>query len=174
MSSDDAQAGFLRRLDEHRGILFKVAGAYCRDPRDREDLAQDIVAQLWRAYGRYDPSRSFSTWMYRIAVNVAISFVRREVRRARNVVPAEESILENVASPAGEEQDERIEALAELIGRLNDLDRALVILYLDGNSHAMIAEILGTSESNVGTKLGRIKQRLKLEAAGPHSAAETE
>jgi RNA polymerase sigma-70 factor (ECF subfamily) len=69
-------ARFAALLDQHRGIVFKVANSYCRNPEDRQDLAQDIAAQLWRAFPRYDATRSFSTWMYRIALNVAISYKR--------------------------------------------------------------------------------------------------
>jgi len=167
MAIDDAQAGFVRRLDEHRGILFKVADAYCRNRVDREDLVQNIVAQLWRAYRRFDDRKSFSTWMYRIAVNVAISFYRSEIRRTRNVAPAEASIVETIAQPPTEEPDERLGLVRAFIERLDPLDRALMILYLDDNSHASIAEILGISQTNVATKISRVKQRLKREVA-PH------
>jgi len=78
MTRNSAQGAFLTSLDRHRGILFKVADAYCRDAASREDLVQDIVLQLWRAYPRFDDRARFSTWMYRIAVNVAISFYRSE------------------------------------------------------------------------------------------------
>ena len=93
MRTNDAQPGFVDRLNRHRGILIKVAGAYCRDLAAREDLIAEIVAQLWRAYGRFDERAAFSTWMYRIAVNVAISIRRAEIRRTRNVEPAEPAIL---------------------------------------------------------------------------------
>jgi RNA polymerase sigma factor (sigma-70 family) len=81
MRTNDAQTAFVECLDRHRGILIKVAGAYCRDLAGREDLIAEIVAQLWRAYGRFDERAAFSTWMYRIAVNVAISFRRAEMRK---------------------------------------------------------------------------------------------
>ncbi|MDQ6924709.1 MAG: sigma-70 family RNA polymerase sigma factor [Candidatus Eremiobacteraeota bacterium] len=165
MAIDHAQAAFVRRLDEHRGILFKVADAYCPNRADREDLAQNIVAQLWRAYRRFDDRKSFSTWMYRVAVNVAISFYRGEARRMRNVVPSEASIVETIAQPPPEESDEGLAVVRAFIERLDPLDRALMILYLDNNPYASIAEILGISQTNVATKISRIKQRLKLEVA---------
>ncbi|HEV2643906.1 MAG TPA: RNA polymerase sigma factor [Candidatus Elarobacter sp.] len=165
MAIDHAQAGFVRRLDEHRGILFKVADAYCRNRADREDLVQDIVAQLWRAYRRFDDRKSFATWMYRVAVNVAISFYRSETRRMRNVVPGEPSIVETIAQPPTEEPDEGLALVRAFIERLDPLDRALMILYLDDNPYASIADILGISQTNVATKISRIKQRLKLEVA---------
>ena len=165
MPKRPSQERFLSLLDEHKKILYKVAGSYCRNPEDRQDLIQEIVAQLWRSFGRYDESYRFSTWMYRIALNVAISFYRSESRRSRDTVPAEESVLE-IADPRGsEEVEENLRLLWQQIDQLDKLDRALIILYLDGNRYDTIAEILGISETNVGTKLGRIKQKLRRDLA---------
>lgn len=165
MPKRPSQERFLSLLDEHKKILYKVAGSYCRNPEDRQDLIQEIVAQLWRSFGRYDESYRFSTWMYRIALNVAISFYRSETRRSRDTVPAEESILD-IADPRGsEEVEENLRLLRQQIDQLDELDRALIILYLDGNRYDTIAEILGISETNVGTKLGRIKQKLRRDLA---------
>lgn len=159
------QERFLVLLDEHKKILYKVASSYCRNPEDRRDLEQEIVAQLWRSFDRYDESYKFSTWMYRIALNVAISFSRSETRRSRRTVPAGESILEIADTREGAEPDADLQILRRLIAQLDELDRALILLYLDGNRYDVIAEILGISETNVGTKIGRIKQRLRRGAA---------
>lgn len=103
--------------------------------------------------------------MYRIALNVAISFLRSETRRSRHTVPAEDSILEIAAdAPDPVESDESLRLLHQFIQRLGELDRALVLLYLDGNRYDAIAEILGISETNVGTKIARIKDRLRRDA----------
>jgi RNA polymerase sigma factor (sigma-70 family) len=152
MRTDDAQATFVDCLDRHRGILVKVAGACCRDASGREDLIAEIVAQLWRAYGRFDERAAFSSWMYRIAVNVAISFHRTEARKAGNVGPAEAAILETLASPAEAQSDDAIAQVREFIEELDALNRALMLLYLDDNSYAEIAAILGISETNVATR----------------------
>ncbi|HLY01503.1 MAG TPA: RNA polymerase sigma factor [Candidatus Cybelea sp.] len=165
MRTNDVQAAFVDRLDRHRGILVKVAGAYCRDAAGREDLIAEIVAQLWRAYGRFDERAAFSTWMYRIAVNVAISFHRSEVRKAMNVEAAEPAILELLPSPPETQGDDALALVREFIEELDELNRALMLLYLDDNSYAEIAAILGISETNVATKIGRIKQRLKRDVA---------
>ena len=153
---------FVSLLEENRKIVYKVASSYSRNPADREDLAQEITVQLWRSFARYDERYRFSTWMYRVALNVAISFYRSEIRRSRAEVSAEDAVLE-VASLASEptEMDEDIRLLRQLIEQLDELDRAVMILYLDGNRYSMIAEILGISETNVGTKINRIKQRLR-------------
>jgi len=158
------QDQFLILLEEHKKILFKVASVYCRNRADRDDLVQEMTLQLWRSFGRYDDRQRFSTWMYRVSLNVAISFYRRESRRSRATVPADDSILE----VAGEEIDvvmlsDELRMLHRVIEQLDELDRALVLLYLDGNPHDTIADVMGISESNVGTKIGRIKQRIRRE-----------
>jgi RNA polymerase sigma-70 factor, ECF subfamily len=164
MSTSGQQAAFLERIDRHRGILFKVANAYCRTAGDREDLVQETIAQLWRSYSAFDDRRGFSTWMYRIAVNVAISFHRSEARKGGGIAYAAKSVLERV--PAQDvEIDDRLDRIYELIEQLEPLDRALMLLYLDDHSHAEIAAMLGISETNVGTKIGRIKGRLKRDVA---------
>jgi|SRR5579862_1050698 len=163
MSSDAAQRAFIDRIDRHRGILFKVAAAYCLNLSDREDLIQETVAQLWRAYRAFDGRSSFSTWMYRIALNVAIGSLRKETRNRRTVGPAEMAFLEQIPEPQSEE-DERLSLLRTLIANLPPLDRALMLLYLDDYAYAEIAAMLGISESNVGTKIARIKERFRRHA----------
>lgn len=166
MNSSDRQTTFLQRLDDHRGIILKVAAVYCRSRADRQDLAQEIIVQLWRSYHRFDESRRFSTWMYRVAVNVAISYSRRQTSYNRNFERSQPALLETIAAPADESFDEDAARLHEFIAHLDDLNRALMILYLDDIPYAEIAEILGLSETNVATKLSRIKQKLKHDIAG--------
>lgn len=153
---------FLGLLEENRKIVYKVAATYTRNPADREDLAQEIAVQLWRSFDRFDEGYRFSTWMYRVALNVAISFYRRETRRSRSEVSAETAVLE-VASLASEpkEMDDEIQLLRQLIEQLDELDRAVMILYLDGHPYLTISDVLGISETNVGTKISRIKQKLR-------------
>jgi RNA polymerase sigma factor (sigma-70 family) len=164
MSMDGRPAAFLEQIDRHRGILFKVSGAYGRTAHDREDLVQETIVQLWRSHPRYDGRVAFSTWMYRIAMNVAISFYRSE-RRRRERVTAPESALDWVPAAENPPGDERLDVIHEFIERLDPLDRGLMLLYLDDYPYAEIAAILGISESNVGTKIGRIKERLKRSVA---------
>ena len=161
MPKQSRQDQFLPLLEEHKKILYKVASSYCRNNADRQDLIQEIAVQLWRSFDRYDERYRFSTWMYRIALNVAISFYRSESRRKRDTVPAEDSILEIADARGSLEEDENLRILQRLISQLDELDRALIILYLDGNRYDTIAEILGISETNVGTKINRIKQKLR-------------
>ncbi len=159
---------FVELIDRHRGILFRVANAYARNESDREDLIAEMVAQLWSAFARFDARSSFSTWMYRVVMNVAIAFVRRDARRRDSVIPAQADVLEQIPAAGEPASDERLERLHELIDGLAPLDRALMLLYLDDHPHAEIAAILGISETNVATKIGRIKERLKRTIAAGH------
>lgn len=162
--SVDEEENFLRLVDQHRGIIQKVAAGYCSTPADRHDLGQEIMLQLWRAYPRYSADRPFSTWIYRIALNVAISFLRRNTRPIRQTVPLEEIdrevIDDRVADP---ESNERVALLQSLIATFDPLNRALLLLYLDDCSYREIAAVLGLTETNVATKLSRLKERLRQE-----------
>ncbi len=161
MTSPDAHADFVERLERHRGILVKVAAGYCRNPADREDLIQEMLVQLWRSFHRYDGRASFATWMYRITVNVAISSYRQRVRRAGTVVSADQNILESLPARESDPEDDRLAAIHDFIEGLDELNRALMILYLNDSSYAEIADVLGISPTNVATKIGRIKQKLR-------------
>ena len=161
MTSRSQEARFLALLEEHRRILYKVANAYCRDGSERADLLQEMLGQLWRGFDRYDEKVRFTTWMYRVALNVAISFYRSEGRRIRNAEPIDDMANQLAAAPIDEWASEELKLLRQLIGDLEPMERALITLYLDGNCHTVIAEIVGISVSNVGTRIGRIKERLQ-------------
>ncbi|MGN7833281.1 MULTISPECIES: sigma-70 family RNA polymerase sigma factor [Pseudoxanthomonas] len=162
--AEHARQGFAEQLERHRGIVFKVAGTYCRNPDDRAELAQEIASQLWQAYPRFDPARPFSTWMYRIALNVAISFVRDNSRRHRHAVPLDDQ-LHDIADPhaADPQAEQQVRALHRFIHAQAPLDRALLLLYLEDRGYRDISEILGISETNVATKISRLKQRIRNE-----------
>lgn len=157
-ASSDA---FAALVGQHRAIAFKVAGLYCWRSDEREDLVQDILAQAWRAFPGYDSSRPFGTWFYRIALNVAISWVRGVGRRQQQTEPFDAERHDRVATAAERDEDARVEALYRAIRSFEPLNRALLLLYLDEHSHKDIALILGLSETNVATKIGRLKLRLR-------------
>jgi len=166
MQRADLAQQFHELLEQHRRIVFKVAATYCRHAEDRNDLAQEIAAQLWRAFPKYDGQRLFSTWMYRIALNVAISFVRASSQRERHAVALDENLHDTPAdSGVDHESDQRLQMLYHCIDRFDPLNRALLLLYLEERSQRDIAEILGISETNVATKIGRLKLRLRDEMA---------
>jgi RNA polymerase sigma-70 factor (ECF subfamily) len=169
------QDEFHALLEAHRRIVFKVAGTYARLPEDRADLAQEIAAQLWRAFPGFDAARSaFSTWMYRIALNVAISQVRSHGLRRGVVESLEDAHLEVAGDDGrGIEDADAGRVLQRLIAGLEPLDRALLLLYLDERPQREIAEVLGISETNVATKIGRLKQRLRQQMAGTQDGSDT-
>lgn len=150
---------FQSLVDQHKKILFKICNSYCRNIDDREDLAQEIIIQLWQSFPGFDEHRRFSTWMYRIALNVAISFYRRESTRKRHVISSDEHLWEAIDETADQSEDVRL--LYMFIEKLDPLNKALILLYLDKNSYREIADVLGISETNVATKINRLKIKLK-------------
>lgn len=160
----DRSRQFGELLERHRGIVLKVAASYARDAHDRADLAQEIAAQLWRAFARFDGARPFTTWMYRIALNVAISALRERGRRERHAVALDVDLHEAIGDDGRQTEDgERVRALHRCIRRLDPLNRALLLLYLEERSQAEIADVLGLTQTNVATRIGRLKQRLRDE-----------
>lgn len=150
---------FIKVIEAHKRIIFKICNAYCKSPADREDLAQEIIYQLFKSWSKYNPAFKYSTWVYRVSLNVAISFFRTNGRSGHTVLLAD--ALFEIADTNNDELEENLNMLRLLIQDLKELDRALMILYLDDKSYNEIAIILGISESNVGTKINRIKTTLK-------------
>ena len=163
MNPTDQHAAFLQLIQDNKGILFKISNSYCRTRDDREDLMQEMVYQLWKSGHSFDTHRKFSTWMYRIALNVAISFYRRQRRSGLRIAFGGDLHLMEWEDRTEEdgEMEEKIELLQQFISQLGELDKALMILYLEEKSYREIAEVLGITETNVATKLSRIKGRLK-------------
>ena len=158
---------FAALLESHRRHVFKVANAYARGAADVEDLAQEIAAQLWRAFPAYDRARVFSTWMYRIALNVAISWLRSEAPRWRLSV-AYDAGLHEPAADEPVDDDEGLRILRGFIASQDSLDRAVLLLYLEERPYAEMSEILGVSVTNLTTKINRLKDRLRNYAEKHH------
>jgi RNA polymerase sigma-70 factor, ECF subfamily len=157
----DQRETFVRLLEQHAGIIRKVAATYTGSRADRLDLMQEISLQLWKAWPRYSPERPFSTWMYRIALNVGISFLRSATRPHRQTISLEASEVEMPDENAAPETDERVSELQQIIETLEPLNRALLLLYLDDRTYREIASILGITETNVATKISRLKERVR-------------
>jgi RNA polymerase sigma-70 factor (ECF subfamily) len=151
---------FHQIIEQHKGILFKVARTYCRNDEDRQDLMQEIMIQVWKSLHRYDDSFAITTWLYRISMNVAISFYRKNAHRQNSSISLIDEHLP-IQETVSIEKQEQLNLLEKFISELNDLDKALMLLYLEDKSHAEISEIMGLSITNVGTKLGRVKVKLK-------------
>jgi RNA polymerase sigma-70 factor (ECF subfamily) len=160
MNEQQQRAHFQIVIEQHKGILHKVARTYCQNDDDRNDLIQEMMVHVWQSLPRYNKQSNISTWLYRISLNVAISFYRKNIARATKCTLLNE---QKVQIPTEEltDHEAQLNLLEQYISELKEIDKALMILYLDDQSHAKIAEILGMSISNVGTRIGRIKDNLK-------------
>lgn len=148
------QQEFETLLAQHVGIVYRIVRTYSRNSDDQQDLAQEIKLQLWNSFSKWDRSRTFSTWIYRIALNTAISWLRKHSLRNRLSTPLDEQTT--AAAPAN---DARFE-LDEIISRLDPMNQALLLLYLEELPHEEIGEVLGISAANVATRISRLKQQL--------------
>ncbi|HEY6435042.1 MAG TPA: sigma-70 family RNA polymerase sigma factor, partial [Ignavibacteriaceae bacterium] len=151
----------LQLIEQNKGIILKICHTYCKDPGDREDLTQEIIYQLWKSWKRFDNTYKFSTWMYRVGLNTAIAFYRKE-KNKESLIPLTEQ-HEEVAdiTDGNRKSEEQLQLLQKFIYQLKDLDKALMLLYLDSKSYSEIGDILGITETNVATKISRIKEKLK-------------
>jgi RNA polymerase sigma-70 factor (ECF subfamily) len=162
MNEKEQKQHFQNIIEQHKGILHKVARAYCPNEDDRQDLIQEMMIQVWLSIHRYNNQFKISTWFYRISLNVAISFYRKNTTRANKYTELTEQLIETPVEDKSE-NERQLYLLDQFISELKEIDKALMILYLEDKSHAEIAEILGMSISNVGTKIGRIKNKLKTQ-----------
>ena len=155
------QQEFLQLIEQNRRIIFKICHSYCKDPGEREDLTQEIIYQLWKSWERFDNSYKFTTWMYRVGLNTAIAFYRK-AKNKESMIPLTEQHEEVADKTDGNRKsEEQLQLLQKFIYQLKDLDKALMLLYLDSKSYSEIADILGITETNVATKISRIKEKLK-------------
>ncbi len=150
---------FLRRIETHKGILFKVSKMYMDNRDDQDDLFQEIVCQLWKAYDTFKGESQFSTWMYRVAINTSIVFLKKEKRKIDKYEIASENIKEEESD--GHIKEQQIEHFYKAVQRLDKIDKAIIFYQLEGFSHREIAENLGISEGNARVKLNRAKEKLK-------------
>jgi RNA polymerase sigma-70 factor, ECF subfamily len=146
-------------LGQHRGLLFKVVHAYAFTSHDREDLFQEIVTQVWNSIPRFRGDAAVTTWLYRVALNCALAWSRKERRHRERTESIETN--ESALKETSKTKDRRLGWLYEQIARLDHVDRSLTLLLLDGFSYREMAETLGISESHVGVKINRIKTHLK-------------
>ena len=161
MDRKENTAAFTRVMEQHKGLLFKIAHSYAKVPDDRKDLIQEITIQLWKNFDKYNQAYRYSTWIYKIALNTSISFYRKENRRTGILNPISESLFDFSEEQVDSEKDQQVSMLYRFISELKDLDKALILLYLEEKSQKEMAEILGISETNVSTKISRIKEKLK-------------
>src|SRR6056297_3032730 len=150
---------FVRLVNESQGIVHKVCRMYCDDDAHREDLFQEIILQLWKSYPTYKGESRFSSWMYRVALNVAIQDFQKEKKR-RFLFLEQFEFKEPASIPKNEHKDERIDALYKAISNLDKIERAIMLLHLDDVPNEQIADIVGITQNYVRVKMSRIRTKL--------------
>jgi RNA polymerase sigma-70 factor (ECF subfamily) len=153
------QRSFVERVHAAQGILHRICAVYTQDEEGHNDLRQEILLQLWRSYSSFRNQSTFSTWMYRVALNTALMYRRRQKRHWLTVS------IDDVSPPQAEDDfatdDEDVQLLYRCIQELPRLDRALILMQLEQKSYQEIADVTGLSEGNVSVRIVRIKQRLR-------------
>lgn len=150
---------FTDLIREHQGIIFKITTMYCDNESDQKDLYQDIVYQIWKSFDTFRNDSKISTWMYRVAMNTAITHVKKR-SRSQASVSIDKVVLAHIDNE-NKEMEEKISLLYRHIHQLSLLDKGLMLLLLEGKKYEEIAEITGLSSTNVGTRISRIKRKLQ-------------
>ncbi|WP_339842260.1 sigma-70 family RNA polymerase sigma factor [uncultured Maribacter sp.] len=150
---------FTDLIRKHQALLYKVTSVYTDNKQDQEDLFQEVVYQLWKYFDSFREESKITTWMYRVAMNTAITQLKRKKKRpeALNIV----DVLIKQTDSKDEVFEERLRLLYQHLQHLNTLDKGLIFLLLEGKSYNEIAQITGLQPSNVGTRISRIKKKLK-------------
>lgn len=154
---------FARLVTENKGIIYKICRSYCADASDQEDLAQEIIYHLWKSFSGFKPEFKFSTWMYRVALNVAISYYRREKKHQFHQATTDQLVVFEKSDD--DETEANLALLQGFINELKELDRAIILLYLEEKTQKEIADITGFTETNVATRINRIKEKLRQKFA---------
>ncbi|MCX2454276.1 sigma-70 family RNA polymerase sigma factor [Pedobacter sp. PLR] len=149
---------FIEIIKDNQGLIYKVVKVYTDGKESGEDLYQEIIYQLWKSFASFRNEAKLSTWMYRIALNTAIVHLKKEKRKG-NQVSIDEIVL-NQPDTSDTLKEEQFAVLYTQIRKLNSIDKAIVLLYLEGKTHEETALITGFTTTNIGTRLSRIKQKL--------------
>ena len=150
---------FIDLVNNNRALIFKVCNLYCRDREIRRDLFQEVVLQLWKSFPGFRNESSGSTWIYRVALNTAISNFRKDLKKpGQKPISRMEFEIPDMSDPDESKENKNILHMA--IGKLSDIEKAIIMLYLDEKTYEEISEIAGISVSNVGVRINRIKIKL--------------
>lgn len=148
---------FLDLIEENKKLIFKISHLYCDQIIDMNDLFQEIIENLWKSFPSFRGEAKVSTWIYRIAINTAVSWYRDYVKKSNHIIYT--GIVPSLEENQG--MNELYEQLYNAISHLGKIDKAIILLQLDGYSYDEISEIIGISKTNVATKINRIKLKLK-------------
>lgn len=160
MTDSTIKEKFLNILEKNIGIIIKISRVYTKIEQDREDLVNDITLELWKSFRNFNENSKVSTWIYRVALNTSMNYKRK---KKHDTLFYSINDFKSGTTEWLEEYDnsEQSELLYRCIDELNEINKAIVLLYLDGNSHDDISEITGISKTNVGTRIGRIKEQIR-------------
>ena len=149
---------FLEKIEKHKGMIFKISKMYLENQEDREDLFQEIILQLWKSYQAFEGKSQFSTWLYRVSLNTAITFLKRDKKRTDK-----NELHENIDIEDEQNTDKELqtEFLYKAVQELNPIEKALIFLFLEGQNHKQISENMGITEVNALVKLNRTKEKLQ-------------
>ena len=150
---------FIQIIKANEGIIYKIAHVYARDKEEQKDLYQEIVYQLWKSFPSFRGKSKISTWLYRVALNTSIAHLNQSKKSSHTLTS--DFKFWNIEDENDTEFQDRMQLLHDHINQLNVVEKGLVLLYLEGKTYEEIAVITGFTTTNVGTRLGRIKQKLK-------------
>lgn len=151
---------FLEKIEKHKGVIFKISKMYMDHFDDQKDLFQEITFQVWKAYPSFEGKSQFSTWLYKVALNTAIVFLKSE--KKRNFIKNDEvDKFKIAADDYDDDQEMKLAKMYKAIQQLNEIDKALIFYYLQDYSGKEIAENMGITEVNARVKLNRAKEKLK-------------
>ena len=151
---------FLRNITQNQGIIHKVTRIYCDHEDDRKDLFQEILIQLWKSYDKFREQSKFSTWMYRVAINTAITNFKKDAKtRKRTEIGKDLYLLAD--EPYDSEREEHLNLLHDAINQLTGIEKSITLLYLEDKPYEEISEITGISQNYVRVKMNRIKKKLE-------------
>jgi len=156
MSSDF----YITFIQPYAGIIIKICRAYSYSQEDFEDLYQEVCLQVWRTKDNFRGNSEWSTWIYRISLNVCLTIQKKETKKTPQILSLD-SVPEVQRNDSSFDQEDSLSELYKAIKQLSDIDKAIILLYLEEKSYKEIAEIIGTNFSNIGVKIQRIKNKLK-------------
>jgi len=160
LDSKQQEQLFIQQVTESQGIIHKICRMYCNDNEHRKDLFQEILIQLWKSYGSFRGDSKFSTWMYRVALNVAIQDLRN-VKKKQSLFSSTEKFKEVSEENNNSIDNDNLKLMYEAISNLNKIEKAIMMLYFDNKSNEDIAGIIGITQNYVRVKMNRIKVKLK-------------
>lgn len=156
----EIENSFLSKINQHKAIIHKISKMYMDNVAHQQDLFQEIVLQLWKSYPSFKGNSKFSTWMYRVALNTALVYFKKEKKNVYQV-PLDENI-DIIDVNENNLKEEKLAYLYKAVQELSDIEKALVFLFLENQTHKEIAENLGITEVNARVKLSRTKEKLQL------------